>query len=231
MVQAENVLQRFHKIRGINHLATTDFSAVNSFRTARALCSLSVPEAAKLLRVSTRTVQYWESGAVGVPYTAYKLMRILRGYELPSSAWKGFRVVGDTMWSSEGLAFKAADLRWWSLTCRMAGEFRAMMAERYDLTTGERASASGLHGASSPPPNPASCPISGNLPPHRGVLTASASASLSPSSNHGVLEHGETLPPARPRPRRSAAVEVRHARHRGTSRVPAATRRRPGGAA
>jgi transcriptional regulator with XRE-family HTH domain len=89
-----------------------------------------VPEAAKLLRVSERTVQYWESGRVRVPYSAYKLMRLLRGYELPGAAWRGYRLTGDTLWSPEGLAFKAADHRWWSLTCRMADQFRAMASAR-----------------------------------------------------------------------------------------------------
>lgn len=101
------------------------------FREARQVCSLSIPEAAKLLRVSARTVQYWEAGTVRVPYAAFKLMRILRGYELPGTAWRGYRLVGDTLWSPEGLAFKAADHRWWSLTCRMAAEFRSIMAARW----------------------------------------------------------------------------------------------------
>jgi transcriptional regulator with XRE-family HTH domain len=100
------------------------------FRTARAVCCLSVPEAAQLLRVSERTIQYWESGRVRVPYSAYKLMRILRGYELPGHAWRGYTLRGDTLWSPEGLPFKAADHRWWSLTCRMAAEFRSMAAAR-----------------------------------------------------------------------------------------------------
>ena len=100
------------------------------FRDARALCCLTVAGAAKLLRVTERTIQNWESGAVRVPYAPYKLMRILRGYELPGEPWRGYRLSGDTLWSPEGLAFKAADHRWWSLTCRMAAEFRTIMAAR-----------------------------------------------------------------------------------------------------
>jgi Phage protein len=83
-----------------------------------------------LLRVSERTVHNWERGRVGIPYAAYKLMRILRGYELPNDHWEGYRLVGDTLWSPEGLAFKACQQRWWSLTCRMASEFRHIMAGR-----------------------------------------------------------------------------------------------------
>lgn len=100
------------------------------FRETRQVCCLSIPAAAKLLRVTERTIQNWESGRTEVPYAAFKLMRLLRGYELPGEAWRGFRLVGDTLWSPEGLAFKAADHYWWSLTCRMASEFRAICAGR-----------------------------------------------------------------------------------------------------
>lgn len=98
------------------------------FKDARLLCSLSVPDAGKLFRVSERTVRNWEAGRVRIPYTAFKLMRILRGYELPGHHWKGYRLIGDTLWSPEGLAFRASDQTWWSLTVRMAHEFRRMMA-------------------------------------------------------------------------------------------------------
>jgi len=91
---------------------------------------LSTTEAAKLLRVSERTLHNWEKGRVRIPYAAFKLMRILRGFELPGHHWKGYRLIGDTLWSPEGLAFKAADHYWWSLTVRMAHEFRSIMAQR-----------------------------------------------------------------------------------------------------
>ena len=85
---------------------------------------LTIEQAAKLLRVSERTLHNWEAGRVRIPYAAYKLIRILRGYELPGDAWKGYRLIGDTLWSPENLPFKAADARWWSLTVCMAHEYR-----------------------------------------------------------------------------------------------------------
>jgi len=100
------------------------------FKEARFQCGLSVPEAGKLFRVTPRTVQNWEAGRAMVPYTAYKLMRILRGWELPGHHWEGFRIQGDTLWTPEGHAFKPEYHRWWSLTCRMAAEFRNIMAKR-----------------------------------------------------------------------------------------------------
>ena len=91
------------------------------------MCCLSVRDAGKVFRVSERTVRNWEAGRVGIPYAAFKLLRILRGYELPGQAWKGFRLKGDTLWSPEGKGFKASDHTWWSLTVGMAHEFRRMM--------------------------------------------------------------------------------------------------------
>jgi DNA-binding transcriptional regulator YiaG len=40
---------------------------------------LSIEETAKALHVTTRTVRYWISGRVGIPYAAYRLVRILVG--------------------------------------------------------------------------------------------------------------------------------------------------------
>ena len=127
---------RISKGKPAPRTARTRAVTASRFRDARAVCCLTVPETAKLLRVTQRTVQNWESGRVRVPYSAYKLMRILRGYELPGNAWRGYTLRGDTLWSPEGLAFKAADHRWWSLTCRMAAEFRAMVAGRRLQTPG-----------------------------------------------------------------------------------------------
>ena len=85
---------------------------------------LTIEQAAKLLRLSERTLHNWEAGRVRIPYAAYKLIRILRGYELPGDAWKGYRLIGDTLWSPENLPFHASDARWWSLTVCMAHEYR-----------------------------------------------------------------------------------------------------------
>ena len=177
------------------------------FRTARAVCGLSIPEAAKLLRVTERTIQYWEAGTVRVPYAAFKLMRILRGYELPGAAWKGYRLQGDTLWSPEGLRFSAADHRWWSLTCRMAGEFRALMAARLGLAPRSRYEVvsrswrAPAHEASAGPPTPPPAGVSSDQTayvkrPNRMVSAASScptGEAGTPSSNHGVKTSGKVL--------------------------------------
>lgn len=98
------------------------------FQTARLTACLSVPATAKLLHVTERTVHNWESGRSRVPYAAYKLLRVLRGFDLGHPAWAGFRLDGPTLWTPEGHAFRPDHLTWWSLTCRMADEFRRMVA-------------------------------------------------------------------------------------------------------
>lgn len=134
-------------LRGAGYAAKgprTRAVTASRFREARQTCSLSVPEAAKLFRVTVRTLQNWESGRVRVPYAAYKLMRILRGHELPHPAWRGFRVVGATLWTPEGHSFRPDHMAWWSLTCRMADEFRVLARLARPVRAGAEGSGPGL---------------------------------------------------------------------------------------
>ena len=176
------------------------------FKDTRLLCALSVPAAGKLFRVSERTIRNWEAGRVGVPYTAFKLMRILRGFELPGHQWKGYRLIGDTLWSPEGLAFKAVDHYWWSLTVRMAREFRQIMQTRRAASVAPE-EAVGARGAaleaasvlesesarSEPIPEPSApqtitsgTPAAIGPPQHVGVLRSRV-CSESPCSNTGFI--------------------------------------------
>lgn len=108
------------------------------FRHARHACWLTVPQAAKLLHVSVRTVHNWEAGIVRVPFAAYKLMRILRGVELPngcgllSEAWAGWRFHGDKLISPEGREFVGTDSAWWSLLVQRARLFSGAAWEDAD---------------------------------------------------------------------------------------------------
>lgn len=60
------------------------------FKSMCADAGLSIDQTAKTLHVTTRTVRYWISGRVGIPYAAYCLVRILGRYELPDPAWAGW---------------------------------------------------------------------------------------------------------------------------------------------
>jgi transcriptional regulator with XRE-family HTH domain len=127
------------------------------FREARLSCVLSLEGAAKLLHVSVRTVHNWESGAVRVPYAAYRLMRILRGGHLFDPAWQGFRLRGGRLWTPEGHGLHPGDLSWLSLLCRQAEEFRRLVRERRQphATATEAARPAPGPGASQAPAMPA----------------------------------------------------------------------------
>jgi DNA-binding transcriptional regulator YiaG len=160
------------------------------FREARQTCSLTVPAAAKLLRVTERTLQNWESGRARVPYAAYKLMRVLRGGEMLDAAWTGFRLHRDTLWTPEGHPFRPADLTWWSLTCRMADSFRALVS-RPGLVIASGAGEVSAREASAEPPIPRSPVVQiADTPPSEGVLMVRAvprsAEGGTPYSNHGV---------------------------------------------
>lgn len=96
------------------------------FVDVRLSAALTRAQAAQLLRVSVRTLRNWEQGKARVPYSAYALLRIHGGYALPGEAWQGWRIRGDALYSPEGLAFRASDAAWWSLTCAMARQWREM---------------------------------------------------------------------------------------------------------
>lgn len=100
---------------------TTAFGiTADEFKNARLHAAWTVETAADRLKVTRRTVRNWESGARRVPYFAYELLRILGCHNLPGPAWQGWRIVDDTLYSPEGLGFKAVDIGWWGLTCAMA---------------------------------------------------------------------------------------------------------------
>lgn len=83
-----------------------------------------------MLRVTDRTWRNWESGRIQAPYAAFKLLRILTGYELPSDAWSGWIFSGDALWSPEGKSFTACDLNHLSLTFAIARQWRLDRQEK-----------------------------------------------------------------------------------------------------
>lgn len=110
----------------------------DQLRETRILAGLSKKEAAAMLHVTVRTLQNWETGNIRVPYSAFRLLRIFTGYELPGSAWKGWKLFGDALWSPEGKKFTAADLGYLSLTFSMARQWRLDRAQRLVEQQGRR---------------------------------------------------------------------------------------------
>ena len=115
---------------------------------------MDLPACAKFLHVSTRTVHNWESGKHDIPYSAYRLLRLLNRMELPGQSWQGWCFYGNKLISPEGRSFEGKDSNWWSflvLRARMCSEFqeklRAAEAARRGPARGEASgSFSGLEG-------------------------------------------------------------------------------------
>ena len=120
------------------------------FKILLADTGLNHEEAAKLLHVTARTIKYWVSGTVLVPYSAYKLVRVMRLFELPCKGWDGWHMHSGRLWSPEGHGFVPSDSDWWGLLVRKAHQFGEMF-ER------DRQYAALVHrmgaGRSAPPPS------------------------------------------------------------------------------
>jgi len=103
----------------------------DGFRELRLSCLLSQPACAKLLGVSLRAIRYWDSGRNRVPWSAVRLLRVLRGGELPASGWDGWRVLdGGRLVTPAGIVFHNGQLDWWSLTCLQARSWQRHVEEQ-----------------------------------------------------------------------------------------------------
>ncbi len=94
---------------------------------------LSVEDAAKLLQVTSRTIAHWESGVTRIPYSAFKLLRILASGELLPIAWKGWVIKGDTLWSPINRPFRQHELTYISNYFTMARYWQADYERRNTL--------------------------------------------------------------------------------------------------
>jgi hypothetical protein len=95
---------------------------------------LSPEDAGKILHVTPRTIRYWISGKVLVPYAAYRLLRIMRLYELPLPGWDGWKMHSGRLWSPEGYGFWPGDSDWWGLLVRRAQGFGRVYDRNVQLT-------------------------------------------------------------------------------------------------
>lgn len=92
----------------------------DQFRDLRLINRLTIDQTAKLLQVTGRTVTLWECGASRIPYSAFKLLRVLANGELLPEPWKGWKVHGDTLYSPSGRPFRAYELAYLSNYLTMA---------------------------------------------------------------------------------------------------------------
>lgn len=131
-------------------------SRANAGLRVRALlgdAGLSVTAAAKLFQVTPRTVQNWRTGTTRPPGSAFRLLRIMAGFRLPSPGWEGWHFHSGKLWTPEGHRIDPQDGKWWSLLVRQARGFRAAYAEltrlrmelrRRDASEGDAAGAPSL---------------------------------------------------------------------------------------
>lgn len=103
------------------------------FKTMYRQLGLNRLQAAQLLHVSERTLHNWETGQHDIPYSAYRLLRLLSYSELPGKAWDGWHIAVGQLWSPEGFGFKPTDSRWWANLCRRAEMFHVLYKENQQL--------------------------------------------------------------------------------------------------
>lgn len=103
------------------------------FRTMYRDLGLSRTDVAQLLRVSERTIHNWETGHHQVPYSAYKLVRLMTYQEFPNTAWAGWHITAGVLYSPEGHGFKPQDSNWWAMLCRRSALFHSLYAENQQL--------------------------------------------------------------------------------------------------
>ena len=98
----------------------------HGFRELRRSCLLSRKACAELLGCSLSAVRAWDRGTHRVPWSAVKLLRLLRSGDLGAlrAEWRGWTLDRNGIVSPSGIAYSRGDLGWWSLTCRQAEAFR-----------------------------------------------------------------------------------------------------------
>jgi hypothetical protein len=80
------------------------------------------------LNVTARTIQNWETGGARIPWMAYRMLRILRGYALPGVCWDRWEVRGHQLFSPTGRAFDAGSLQYLEMVFAQAKLWRQMYA-------------------------------------------------------------------------------------------------------
>jgi DNA-binding transcriptional regulator YiaG len=163
-----------------------------TFRTTYAGLGLTLPDVAKLLRVSPRTLQNWNSGRYDIPYTAFKLLRVLLRYELPHDDWRGWHFSGGKLWTPEGYSIAAHESGWWSLMVLRARQVEPLAARCRDLELQlVDLAAANLGGRLADRPG---APLSGDRPQAGDRSAATVNRGLS------NLKQSETPRPLRPLP-------------------------------
>ncbi|MDP1658577.1 MAG: VC1465 family Xer recombination activation factor, partial [Methylotenera sp.] len=84
----------------------------DAFHLARRKAGLTVNQAAIELDVNERTIRNYENGVVRIPYSSFRLIRLLAGYSLLGNNWEGWGFHQNRLWTPEGRSFEAYELRY-----------------------------------------------------------------------------------------------------------------------
>jgi DNA-binding XRE family transcriptional regulator len=98
------------------------------FRDLRRQSGLTRKQAARELDVTPRTIQNWETGGARIPWLAFRMLRILRGYALPGQQWEGWTVRDGFLISPQGRFMDAGYLGNFEMVFAQAKLWRQMYA-------------------------------------------------------------------------------------------------------
>lgn len=97
---------------------------------------------AELLEVDIRTVRNWENGSTKIPYSAFKLVRLLGGYAILGKGWEEWSVYDGKLFSPSGRSFLPHELHYVSHFISMARLYlKNSKTSKPDSATSERAKA------------------------------------------------------------------------------------------
>lgn len=172
------------------------------FLSARQQLRWTHQECAQVLRVTTRTLRYWEAAEVRIPHAAYKLMRVLASGRYLGDAWRNFFVRGDVLVTPEGHQFPAGDLAWWSLCIRQADAFRDIMHKQRQA---QRQGAAATNGATATVGAAAPTPLATVMRDHVGSKASTSRgkrpaaqedpSALQMQASGAPQEHAGKMPP------------------------------------
>jgi len=80
------------------------------FTHQRLIANLSIKDVAAMLHVSQKTVKNWETGKTQIPYSAFKLLKVLTNYDMPDARWEGWCLRDGALWSPANRRFEPHEL-------------------------------------------------------------------------------------------------------------------------
>lgn len=102
----------------------------NDLIALRLTSCLTQQKVSEILHVTLKTVQNWEKGRSSIPYSAFKLLKVLGRYELPNDEWQDWTVNKGKLFSPLGRSFMPHELIYISNYFAMA---RFWIADREKL--------------------------------------------------------------------------------------------------